>query len=297
VFHDELHPNRKFAPRRRAWLTTVAVVIAAAMPVAAATAAEVDTLIAEIFDGDGDLTADAGGGTVPGTSALDANEDARIDAADLPAILRRPPGVLFDGSAAERAPHHLGDVFVYATQSPDGSATERFEIIAVDGDRVQLERREGSARDLTTLSDMGAEVFILEQVSLVDRTRVSCVPAVLQLSTPVVAGRSWGTTSSCEVRSLTGSTFLGRFQQTSTVTPLGTTGEVVVPAGTFTGAQHFNGITVVDSDGDVDEERTESWLVPGIGVVRDVTQLPGGGTRIRELTEATIAGRSAGGIR
>jgi cysteine-rich repeat protein len=46
-------------------------------------ATDLDDLILELFDGDGDRVADVGGGTFPGTEGADANEDGRITAADL----------------------------------------------------------------------------------------------------------------------------------------------------------------------------------------------------------------------
>lgn len=44
---------------------------------------DLNDLILELFDGDGDRVADVGGGTFPGTERADANEDGRITAADL----------------------------------------------------------------------------------------------------------------------------------------------------------------------------------------------------------------------
>jgi hypothetical protein len=52
-------------------------------------AADLSQLIAEIYDGDGDAAADAGGGTVPSGPAADVNGDGRITAADFTALLLR----------------------------------------------------------------------------------------------------------------------------------------------------------------------------------------------------------------
>ena len=52
-------------------------------------AADLDQLIAEIYDGDGDAAVDAGGGTVPSGPAADVNGDGRITAADFTALLLR----------------------------------------------------------------------------------------------------------------------------------------------------------------------------------------------------------------
>ena len=46
-------------------------------------------LIAEIYDGDGDATADAGGGAVASGPASDVNGDGHITAADFTALLLR----------------------------------------------------------------------------------------------------------------------------------------------------------------------------------------------------------------
>jgi len=52
-------------------------------------AADLGQLIAEIYDGDGDATADAGGGTVASSPAADVNGDGHITAADCTALLLR----------------------------------------------------------------------------------------------------------------------------------------------------------------------------------------------------------------
>jgi hypothetical protein len=52
-------------------------------------AADLSQLIAEIYDGDGDATADADGGTVASSPAADVNGDGHITAADCTALLLR----------------------------------------------------------------------------------------------------------------------------------------------------------------------------------------------------------------
>jgi hypothetical protein len=55
---------------------------------------DLDAVIAEIFDGDGDSVADVGSpeGSFAGGPGADANENERIEAADLSAIV----GIIFE---------------------------------------------------------------------------------------------------------------------------------------------------------------------------------------------------------
>jgi hypothetical protein len=194
--------------------------------------------------------------------------------------------VLFRGSVAELVPHAVGDRLVYRVTGPGISpATETLEVVGTaSGGVFRVDLRRDAVHEEQEFRDDGDELRHVAVTNLVRRARSACSPELLQLRLPLVAGEALTTASTCEVRSLKG-VYLGRFTQTTTAVPIGVLASLAVPSGTY------GPVIQIHGTGTVDNESSDYYLAPGVGIIRRVTT-SNSGTRLRELIDGTVGGVS-----
>ena len=252
------------------YVATVARPLRAAVPSA-------DTLIQVLFD------------DLPTTDAIDANGDGAITVADILPLAR----VLFAGTVAEVAPHHVGDQLVYRVTDPAGAvSTETFTVTSSDAqgtfvvdDQVVDSLQHLVVHATQSYTDAGTMLFSGNSSDLLRNVRTVCNPPLLRLTTPILAGQQSSTTVLCEIRWITPDVFVGTLKRTDAYTPLDIVDNLSVPAGTYSGVLHITGTT--DFSGE--HEADEIYIVPGLGTIVQLATLRKQTTR-HELVSGTVGG-------
>lgn len=207
----------------------------------------------------------------------------------LPTATPTPEGVLFAGDVDELFPHGLADTWTFRvndTAKPDVTS-ETVTIAAVAGADFDVEIERGAVHEAQEHSAVGSQVVFRSTTDLArqPRTRTRCLPALVRLALPLVAGETTSTTSMCEIRLTSNGAFLGSFELTETMTPLEILPSVTVPAGTYGPVIRLRGTRSLG------QESNDILLAPGVGIVRRVVT-SNQGVRTSELLDGTVAGES-----
>lgn len=228
-------------------------------------------------------------GDLPRTAGIDANGDNALTVADV----IPPRGVLFGGSVAELVPHAVGDQLVYRITDPSGMvSTETITVISLDAqgvfvvdDQVVNADQRVVVHFTQAYTDTGTMLFSGSSTDLLRNLRTSCIPALLRLTTPVIAGQVSSTTVLCDVKTIDPDVLLGALKRTDTFTPLDVVDSLTVPAGTYTQVLHIAGRT--DFSGE--HEADDIYIAPGVGAILQLATLQRQTTR-HELISGTIGG-------
>ena len=200
-----------------------------------------------------------------------------------------PSGLLFGGTVEELVPHGLGDNLIYRVtwSGQNGMTTETRAVVDQLGAVFVVATREGSKREEEELVDRGDELVLRATDDLDDNVETRCSPSLVQLETPLFAGDEFSTASQCTLRTIPGGVFLGSVPQSNTVVAEDLVASLSVPAGTYENVVRLT--STFKFQGGV--EVNETWLAPGIGIVRQL-QVTDIVTITRELTDGAVGGES-----
>jgi hypothetical protein len=213
-----------------------------------------------------------------------------------PTATPTPSDVLFDGTIAALVPHGNGDQLIYrvtevARITTVTTETETISERATDG-TFSVARTSTDKDERLVYLDGGTFLVLrfIENLDLDSRVNTTCSPSVRQLETPLRIGQAIESTAICEVRTIQGGRRLGQYRQDTAIMPVEILPTATVPAGTYQNVIRLTS-EVKFSAGSSGSETHEIWLVPGLGLIRDVLKSYGT-TETRELLDGTIGGQS-----